>query len=94
MDLRYVFACGIVWRYTADPEAGWELLRALRDEDRDVQELAALILADKTQDTSSLLNAALAGGAVGGKDVAEGFGTIATRDGAAGIVRDSRYGAS
>lgn len=76
MDLRYVFACGIVWRYTADPEAGWELIRALRDSDRDVQELAALALSDNSQDSLPLLNAAIARGAISGKDAAEVLGSM------------------
>lgn len=76
MELRYVFACGIVWRYTADPEAGWELIRALRDDDRDVQELAGLMLADTSQNSASLLNAAIARGGISGKDAAEVFGRM------------------
>jgi hypothetical protein len=33
MDANYVLACGIVWRKTADPEAGWELAQALESPD-------------------------------------------------------------
>lgn len=94
MDLRYVFACGIVWRYTADPEAGWELIRALRDDDQDVQDLAALMLADKSQEASSLLNAAIAGGAISGKDAAEVFGSMLVNPGAEPRLAHSPYGAS
>lgn len=94
MDLRYVFACGIVWRYTADPEAGWELIRALRDDDRDVQDLAALILADNSQDSSSLLTAAIAEGAISGKDAAEVLGSIVASHGIEQRVPHPPYGAS
>ncbi len=93
MDLRYVFACGIVWRYTADLEAGWELVRALRDEDRDVQDLAAMMLADCAQNSRSLLNAAVAMGAVSASDAAEVFvGMANSEDG--GALLQSRYGMS
>jgi len=27
MNPDYMLACGIVWRKTADPEAGWELVK-------------------------------------------------------------------
>jgi len=33
MDVNYTLACGIVWRKTADPEAGWELVAALKSSD-------------------------------------------------------------
>jgi HEAT repeat protein len=94
MDLRYVFACGIVWRYTADPEAGWELIRALRDDDRDVQDLAALMLADESQDSSSLLTAATAGGAISAKDAAEVLGIMVANPGTEHRLPPSPYGAS
>jgi len=71
MELAYVFACGIVWRYTGDREAGWELIRALGDEDGDVHDLATTILADRCQDPVALLNAAIAARAVDGRDAAE-----------------------
>ena len=94
MDLRYVFACGIVWRYTAEPDAGWELIRALRDDDQDVQDLAALMLADNSQDSPSLLNAAIAGGAISGKDAAEIFGSMVVNPGTEPRFPSSPYGAS
>ncbi len=94
MDLRYVFECGIVWRYTADPEAGWELIRALRDHDRDVQELAVLMLAGELQESPLLLNAAVAAGAMSGKDAAEVLGSIAVIRDIEGEVQQSRYGTS
>ncbi len=71
MKIGYVFACGIVWQHTADAEAGWELIRALRDEDADVRGLATVILADRCQNSAMLLNAAIAAGAVTGRDAAE-----------------------
>ena len=71
MELGYVFACGIVWRHTADREAGWELIRALRDDDADVRDLAAVILADRCRNSVALLNAAVAAGALSGRDAAE-----------------------
>jgi hypothetical protein len=94
MDPGYVFACGIVWRYTADPEAGWELIRALRDHDRDVQELAAMMLTNGAQDASSLLNAAVASGAVSANDIAEVFESMARKPDTKHRMQDSNYGPS
>jgi hypothetical protein len=84
MDLRYVFACGIVWRYTADAEAGWELIRALADWDGDVQELAAMMLADEPRTSMDLLNAAVAAGAISGADAAEAFAALVAKAAEAG----------
>jgi hypothetical protein len=33
VDANYMLACGIVWRKTADPDAGWELVEALASPD-------------------------------------------------------------
>ena len=30
MDADYMLACGVVWRKTADPEAGWDLVDGLK----------------------------------------------------------------
>ena len=80
MELAYVFACGIVWRYTADAEAGWELIRALRDDDANVRDVAAAALADRCQNSVALLNAAIASGAASGRDAAEVLAAMAANE--------------
>lgn len=94
MELAYVFACGIVWRYTADPDAGWELIRALRDCDQDVHDLAAMMLADQAQTSLALLNAAIAAGAVSGNDAAEVLAGMASKVGTGGGSPEQRWPAS
>ena len=70
MDLRYVFACGVVWCGTADAEAGWQLIRALRDPDAQVRSIARAMLADKADSSLPLLNAATAAGLISGEEAA------------------------
>lgn len=97
MELAYVFACGIVWRYTADTEAGWELIRALKDCDEDVQGLAAVMLADEPQNSVVLLNAAIAAGVVSGKDAADAFAGMVAKAGEPSelpVRRPPEYGPS
>jgi hypothetical protein len=44
MNANYMLTCGIVWRKTADPDAGWELVAALASPDRELRELARAML--------------------------------------------------
>ena len=64
MNPDYMLACGIVWRKTADPEAGLELLEGLQSSDLRVRVLAQALLIDGAENSMRLLEAALAAGAV------------------------------
>ena len=64
MNLDYVIACGLVWRKTGDPEAGWELIEALESADPSVRAVARLLLVDKGEDSLLLLEDALVTGAI------------------------------
>ena len=44
-DALYLFFCSIEWRKTGDTSAGWELVQALRSQDRRVRGVAAEMLA-------------------------------------------------
>jgi hypothetical protein len=37
MDVDYMLACGLAWRRTADPVAGWELIEGLESNDPCIQ---------------------------------------------------------
>ena len=37
MNTDYMLACGVVWRKTADPEAGWDLVDGLKSRDPEVR---------------------------------------------------------
>jgi hypothetical protein len=64
MDANYMLACGIVWRKTADPEAGWELVEALESPDPRLRLLAQSLLVDNGEDSMDLLESAVATGIV------------------------------
>jgi len=65
MNVDYVLACGIVWRKTADPEAGWDLVDGLKSRDLDVRLLAQALLIEGGEISIGLLESALALGIVG-----------------------------
>jgi len=62
MDANYMLACGIVWRKTADPEAGWELVEALHSPDPALRLLAQSLLVETGKDSMDLLEGAVAKG--------------------------------
>ena len=64
MNADYMLACGIVWAKTGDPEAGWELVEALETDDPRVRTLASALLVESGERSMSLLESALAAGAV------------------------------
>jgi hypothetical protein len=64
MDANYMIACGIVWRKTADPEAGWDLVEALESSDPGLRLLAQSLLVENGEDAMDLLESAVAGGRV------------------------------
>ncbi|MGB9073923.1 MAG: hypothetical protein WCC22_14890 [Terriglobales bacterium] len=64
MDANYMLACGIVWRKTADPKAGWELVEALESPDPSQRFLAQALLIETGEDSMDLLEGAVASGIV------------------------------
>lgn len=62
MNDTYLFACGIVWQKTGDPEAGWELIEALRSTDPYVKSLAAVVLVGAGLRSLELLETAVKDG--------------------------------
>ena len=64
MDAGYMVACGIVWRKTADPEAGWELVEALESPDPRLRLLAQSLLVENGENSMELLESAVATGKV------------------------------
>lgn len=44
-DPLFLFFCGLQWHKSADPSAGWELVQAMRSNDRGARALAAELLA-------------------------------------------------
>lgn len=44
MDIIYVFLCGVMWFRYGQEEAAWELLRATKSLDQDIQTLARAML--------------------------------------------------
>lgn len=64
MDPVYMLACGIVWRKTADPEAGWELVEALDSTDPCMRLLAQSLLVENGEHSMDLLESAVAGGLI------------------------------
>jgi hypothetical protein len=64
MDANYMLACGIVWRKTAYPEAGWELVEALESTDPRLRLLAQSLLVENGEDSMDLLEGAVASGIV------------------------------
>ena len=64
MDANYMLACAIVWRKTADPGAGWELVEALQSSDPSLRMLAQTFLVETGKDSMDLLEGAVARGAL------------------------------
>lgn len=62
MDANYMLACGIVWRKTADPEAGWELIEGLQSSDPSLRMLARTFLVETGKNSMDLLEGAVARG--------------------------------
>jgi hypothetical protein len=64
MDANYMLTCGIVWRQTADPESGWELVEALESPDPALRLLAQSLLLENREDSLCLLESAVATGII------------------------------
>jgi len=64
MHAVYMLACGVVWRTTADPEAGWDLVDGLKSSDPEVRLLAQTLLVESGESSMGLLESALAEGIV------------------------------
>ena len=64
MDANYMLACGIVWRKTADPEEGWELVEALESPDPRLRLLAQNLLVENGEDSMDLLVSAVTSGII------------------------------
>ena len=60
MNTDYVLACGVVWRRTADPEAGWDLVEGLESRDPELRLLAQTFLVESGEHAIGLLESALA----------------------------------
>jgi hypothetical protein len=64
MNADYMLAYGVVWRKTADPEAGWELVEGLESRDPALRVLAQTLLVQSGENSMGLLESALAAGVV------------------------------
>lgn len=64
MNPDYIRACGIVWRKTANLEAGFELVQGLECRDLRVRALAQALLIDGAENSMRLLESALTVGVV------------------------------
>lgn len=64
MNTDYMLACGVVWRRTGDPEAGWDLVDGLKSGDEEVRVLAQTLLVENGESSMGLLESALAVGIV------------------------------
>ena len=64
MNPDYMLACGIVWRKTADLEAGLELIEGLASPDMAVRAMARVLLIEGNEDSMRLLESGLASGLV------------------------------
>jgi hypothetical protein len=62
MDADYMLACGIVWRKTADPDAGWELVEALASPDPELRQFARDMLVQRRDNAMALLEDAVGAG--------------------------------
>ncbi len=62
MDANYMLACGIVWRKTADPDAGWELVEALASPDPELRQFARDMLVERRDNAMMLLEDAISAG--------------------------------
>lgn len=64
MDALYILTCGIVWRKTADPEAGWGLVAGLESTDPELRLVAHTLLVERGEEAMGLLESAVRMGAV------------------------------
>ena len=64
MNPDYLLACAIVWRKTADPEAGVGLVEGLESPDPTLRALSLALLIDGEESSMLLLEGALAAGLV------------------------------
>jgi len=64
MNTDYMLACGVVWRRTGDPEAGWDLVDGLKSRDPEVRVLAQTLLIESGESSMGLLESALAMGII------------------------------
>ena len=64
MDADYMLTRGMVWRKTADPELGWELVQALESYDSRLRSLAKALLVDNGEELMRFLESAVAAGVV------------------------------
>jgi hypothetical protein len=71
MNADYMLACGVVWRKTADPQAGWELVEALRSPDPRLRLLARTMLVENGDTSMALLEDAVTSGIVSPEDAGE-----------------------
>lgn len=62
MDAEYVLACGIVWRKSADPDAGWELVEALASPDPELRQFAWEMLLHRRDNAMAILEGAVGTG--------------------------------
>ena len=80
MNVDYMLACGIVWRRTADPVAGWGLIEGLASKDPCIQEIAKTILVQCGESSMSLLESAVAAGMVSPDSAAPCMAEILGKD--------------
>lgn len=64
MDADYMLTCGMVWRKTADPELGWELVQALESSDFRLRSLAQALLVHNGEELMCFLESAVVAGVV------------------------------
>lgn len=64
METLCMVACGIIWRNTADPDAGWELVTALSSPDPELRHIARQMLVEQRDDAMELLERAVSAGIV------------------------------
>jgi hypothetical protein len=64
MDHEDLFECGVLWRNTADSEAGWELIRGLQSFDPGLRSVAKVLLVENGRRSMQLLEDALAAGSL------------------------------
>lgn len=64
MNKDFLLACGVLWRNTADLEAGWQLVDGLESRDPQVRLLAHAFLVEGGDESMRLLEEALSTGTV------------------------------
>ena len=62
METLCMVACGIIWRNTADVDAGWELVAALGSPDPGLRQIARQMLVERRDNAMALLEAAITAG--------------------------------